>query len=145
MLGGLAGKGEGKDFFQSLSVGGLSFFEQAFGQRLGRFHEHGIVQQYEGLLGNVGPRTLGGAFFATGCVKGDHGGVGEASAYEGVEASAVEIVSLSGLPLAGGKVEVLPIAGGLVGLDAFAPYLLYEQSADRRAVPDEFGIHAKRD
>ena len=70
--------------------------------------------------------------------------MGEAPAYEGVEATSVELVSLSGLPLAGGKVEVLPIAGGLVGLDAFASDLLYEQSADRQgAVPDEFGIHAE--
>ena len=81
LLGGLAGKG-GEKIFKPLGV--RASFSGGVRPKTAapRTRDRSAVQ---GLAGEYGPRTLGGAFFATGCVKGDHGGVGEAAAYECVE------------------------------------------------------------
>jgi hypothetical protein len=70
--------------------------------------------------------------------------VGEAPTYEGVQTTSVEFISLAGLPFSGRKIKVLPIASGLIGLDALSTDFLHEQSAyGKGTISDKFGIDPK--
>ena len=67
--------------------------------------------------------------------------MGETSAMKSIESSPVEIFACARLPLACGKVQMLPISGRLVGLYADSADFRHQESTDRKGgVPHEFGI-----
>ncbi len=87
--------------------------------------------------------ALGGAFFAGWGIEGLEHGVEELPLPMDVEAaSPLAGVGMVGIG-AGGEVEVLVIAGGLVGFDAGAADLLDEEVADGEGgIADHFGREA---
>ncbi|MFM1944910.1 MAG: hypothetical protein RI897_3892 [Verrucomicrobiota bacterium] len=127
---GLAGGGEVEGVFDSLLGGGSGVFERDCCEGTGGFDERGVIQESEGGEGCIGVGALGGAFFAGGCVEGFEHGVEELALPVDVEAAP----PLAGICMvgvgAGGEVEVLVIAGGLVGFDAGAADLVDEEAAD---------------
>ena len=87
--------------------------EHAGGLDVGR-----VVQQHERLLRDVRAGPLGRALLAAGRVEGQQARVQERALPPGVEAAAVLVLALVGLLLARREVQVLPVAGRLVRLDA---------------------------
>ena len=122
---------------------GFGFLEDPFSKSPGGLDKSRVIEEDEGLLRNVGTGAFGGAFFPARCIKGDEGGVREAAAEEGIEAAAVSSVCAL-LPSAAGEVQMLPVACGLVGLDAAAADLVVEEPAEvEEQVADKFGVEAE--
>ncbi len=96
--------------------------DHPLGEFLRRLDIGHLVHQGESLQGRVGPGPLHRADLTTRHVKKKHAGGSNGPADVGVEAPTVEILAVAALefpPL----LNLLPEAGGLVGLDARASQL----------------------
>ncbi len=76
-------------------AGGIA--EDASGEGLGGLDVRRVVEEDEGLLGDVGAGAVGGAFLAGGGVEGEHGGVDEGALPPCVEAAAVLAGAVGGV------------------------------------------------
>ena len=110
----------------------------------GRFHEHLVVEQGEGLERAVGHVAAGDAGFAGGRVEGrghrERGGALD----EGVERTTVAVLAFAGLPVDLTIGALTGDTGGLGRIDAGSAHLEGDQAGRlQRAVADDFGVEAE--
>ncbi len=115
--------------------------QRALGQRAGGLDLTGVVEHHEGGERGVGAGPLGGAFLAGRGVERQQGRVEELPLPVRVQPPA--ILRGTGVMFVGalGEMQVGPVAGRLVRLDAAAANLLEKQPADgERVVADQLGV-----
>src|SRR5207249_2541939 len=103
-----------------------------------------IIQKRQRLLRRIRSCPLSGAFLVTRRVKGQQRWMQKRPLPPGVKPAAILRGAVIRLIRAFGEIQKIPISGRLIRLDALAPDLVNEQSADRQCVvADEFGIEAE--
>ncbi len=118
--------------------------DDGFGHGLGGFHEHLVIQQREGLQRAVGDIALGEAGFAGGGVEGGGHGEGRGALREGVEAAAIAVFALAGLPLKFPVGALGGDAGWLRRIHAGAAHFRRENARGfQSGVADDLGIEAE--
>ena len=96
------------------------------------------------MLGDIGAIAFGGTFFASWGIESSETGVEKASLPPSVKSSAVLAFAWIGLIISHGKVEIFPIAIGLIGADAGAPDFGNEETGNGEGIiANEFGIDAE--
>ena len=120
---------------------GCGLSQGEFGQCAGGLDLAGVVEHHKGSERRVGAGTLGGAFLAGRGVERQQGRVEELPLPVRVQTPAV--LGGAGVVLVGalGEMQVGPVAGRLVRLDAATADLLKEQPADGEGiVANQFGV-----